>query len=130
MSLTTGPEEVLSQLATTPDGLASDDAAARLATSGPNELSAAPPEPFWKKALRHFDDVLIYILLASAALKAAMGDWVDFAVIIAVALINAVIGLVQEGRAEKALEGIKNMLRAGAARRQLGIHPRPRTGTR
>ena len=59
-----------------------------------------------------------------------MGDWVDFAVIIAVALINAVIGLVQEGRAEKSLEGIKNMLRAGAARRQLGIHPRPRTGTR
>ena len=52
--------------------------------------------------LGHFNDVLIYILLGAAVLKAIMGDWVDFSVILAVAVINAVIGFVQEGRAEKA----------------------------
>ena len=49
--------------------------------------------------------MLIYILLAAAVLKAILGEWIDFWVILAVAVINAMIGFIQEGRAENALEG-------------------------
>ena len=73
-----------------------------------------------RRFLRQMDDVLIYILLAAAALKAIIGDWVDFGVILAVALLNGVIGFVQEGRAEKALEGIAKMLSSTAAVRRDG----------
>ena len=62
----------------------------------------------------------IYILLASAALKVAMGEWIDALVILAVAVINAVIGFVQEGRAEQALAGIRTLLSADAQVRRGG----------
>ncbi len=76
--------------------------------------------PAWQRFLSHFNDTLIYILLAAAAIKAVMGDWLDFWVIVSVAVINAVIGYVQEGRAEKALAGIRGMLSADATVRREG----------
>ncbi len=106
--------EVLAALAATADGLSGIEASQRLASHGPNRVDAAAAEPAWKRFLRHFDDVLIYILLGAAALKAAMGEWIDFGVILAVAVINALIGFIQEGRAEQALAGIRNMLSAEA----------------
>ncbi|MCC3262264.1 cation-transporting P-type ATPase, partial [Paenibacillus polymyxa] len=57
-----------------------------------------------------FNDVLIYILLGAAVVTALMAHWLDMIVILAVAVINAVIGYVQESRAERALDGIRNML--------------------
>ena len=99
-------------------GLSGDQAATRLSEVGPNLL----PEPKRKSAvvrfLGHFNDTLIYILLGAAAIKAIMGDWLDFWVIMAVAIINAVIGFAQEGRAEKALAGIRGMLSADASVRR------------
>ena len=69
---------------------------------------------------KHFDDVLIYILLAAAVLKAILGEWIDFWVILAVAVISAMIGFIQEGRAENALEGIRKMLSLNAHVRRDG----------
>lgn len=104
------PDEVLASLGTAGGGLTTDDATRRLAATGPNRL----PEPARAhpvvRFLQHFDDVLIYILLAAAVLKAFLGDWVDFTVILVVAVANAVVGFLQEGQAERALDGIRTML--------------------
>ena len=114
------PAAVLLAYGTTEDGLAEDVDAARLDELGPNALPRAKPESPLRRFLRQMDDVLIYILLVSAALKAIIGEWVDFGVILAVALLNGVIGFIQEGRAEKALEGIAKMLSSTAAVRRGG----------
>ena len=112
--------EVERALRTDGDGLSSDEAAARLDAVGPNLLPEPERTPAWRRFLSHFNDTLIYILLGAAAIKAVMGDWLDFWVIMAVAVINAVIGFVQEGRAEKALAGIRGMLSADATARRSG----------
>ncbi|QKS69970.1 cation-transporting P-type ATPase [Paenalkalicoccus suaedae] len=91
-------------------GLSQDEASSRLEKNGKNELPEAEKEPTWKKFLKHFHDVLIYVLLAAAVVTAILGHTVDTIVILAVAVINATIGYFQESRAEKALEGIKDML--------------------
>ncbi|MDR3067952.1 MAG: HAD-IC family P-type ATPase [Cellulomonas sp.] len=102
--------EALRLFDTGADGLTSDDATVRLLSTGRNELPDQPRPPAWRRFVGHFDDVLIYILLAAAVLKAILGDWVDFTVILAVAVINALVGFIQEGRAQKALDSIKQML--------------------
>jgi len=104
------PEAVLLALDSRRQGLADDEAARRLAEVGPNRLADVPRRHPVLRFLGHFDDVLIYILLAAAVLKAILGDWVDFAVIVAVAVINALVGFVQEGRAADALAGLETMI--------------------
>lgn len=104
------PDAVLADLDATAGGLSADDAARRFETAGPNRLPTPKKTSAIRRLLGHFDDILIYILLASAVLKAILGDWVDFAVILAVAVINAAVGFLQEGQAEKALDGIRTML--------------------
>ena len=112
--------EVAGALGTGDDGLSPAEAADRLALVGPNLLPEPKRTPAWLRFLSHFNDTLIYILLGAAAIKAVMGDWLDFWVIMAVAVINAVIGYVQEGRAEKALAGIRGMLSTDATVRRGG----------
>lgn len=102
--------QVLAELGSGEDGLTTDDAARLLAQHGANRLPPPDRDPLWKRILVHFDDVLIYVLLVAAVLKAVVGDWVDFAVILAVAIINAGIGFVQEGKAESALASLRTML--------------------
>ncbi|MCG2803602.1 MAG: HAD-IC family P-type ATPase, partial [Cellulomonas sp.] len=68
----------------------------------------------------HFDDVLIYILLAAGVLKAIAGDWVDFTVILTVAVVNALVGFLQEGRAANALASLSTMLSLDAQVRRDG----------
>ncbi|QEO15937.1 HAD-IC family P-type ATPase [Agromyces intestinalis] len=113
-------DDVFAALGTTRGGLDDDDATAALARVGPNRLPTPPRAPLWRRVLSHFQDVLIYILLASAGLKAILGDWIDFAIILAVAVINAAIGFIQEGRAERALQGISEMLSVHAHVRRNG----------
>jgi len=114
------PEEVLRELGVTDEGLTEAQAEERLATSGRNELPDPPgPSPL-RRFLSHFDDVLIHILLAAAVLKAIMGDWVDAAVVFAVALVNAVIGFIQEGQALDSLDAIRSMMKARARVRRDG----------
>ncbi|MFK4113056.1 HAD-IC family P-type ATPase [Microbacterium sp. NPDC006705] len=113
-------DEVAAALRTSADGLSSDEAGRRLDAVGPNVLPEAKRTPAWLRFLSHFNDTLIYILLAAAAIKAVMADWLDVWVILAVAIINAVIGYAQEGRAEKALAGIRGMLSSDASVRRDG----------
>jgi magnesium-transporting ATPase (P-type) len=101
-------------------GISSSEAASRLEFVGPNLLPEPPRRPAILRFLAHFNDTLIYILLGAGAIKAIMGDWLDFWVIIAVAVINALIGFIQEGRAETALAGIRGMLSADASVRRDG----------
>ncbi|MFP5360647.1 MAG: cation-translocating P-type ATPase [Actinomycetes bacterium] len=101
---------VLDALESTPSGLSAEEASRRLASHGPNRLPAPERPSVLRRILGHFQDVLIYILLAAAVLKALLGDWIDFGVILAVAVINAAVGFIQEGQAEKALDGIRQML--------------------
>ncbi|WP_119154031.1 HAD-IC family P-type ATPase [Caldimonas tepidiphila] len=92
------------------EGLSAAEAARRLELHGPNALSTAkPPHPLWRLAMQ-FHNLLIYVLLAAALVTALMGHWVDTGVIVAVVLLNAVIGFVQEGKAERALQAIRHLL--------------------
>lgn len=91
-------------------GLSDAEAAERLAQFGPNRL--APPKVRGPliRFLAQFNNLLIYVLLGAAALTATLGHWTDTTVILAVAIVNAAIGFVQEGKAERALQAIKQML--------------------
>ena len=93
-----------------PDGLAAPEAQARLQTYGPNRLPMPKARGALARFLAQFNNLLIYVLLGAAALTAALGHWVDTQVILAVAVVNATIGFVQEGKAERALQAIRQML--------------------
>ncbi|MDO9596283.1 MAG: cation-transporting P-type ATPase [Azoarcus sp.] len=103
-------DEALSQLSVNETGLSSEEAERRLAEIGPNRLPTPAKEGLLKRFFKHFHDVLIYILIAAAAITALLGHWIDTAVILGVVVINAIIGFIQEGKAEEALEGIRKML--------------------
>lgn len=96
-------DETLTNIQSSLDGLSSTEATARLEKYGANALPQKPGKPGWLRFLAHFNDVLIYVLLAAALLKLIMGHWVDMFVILGVAIINALIGHIQESNAEKSL---------------------------
>ncbi len=103
-------KEIFEKLNSGKEGLSSEEVVKRLEEYGPNKLPEKAKTPGWKRFLKQFDNILIYVLMASAIVTALMGEWIDTCIILAVIIINAVIGFVQEGKAEKALEGIKEML--------------------
>ena len=103
-------ETILAELATSTAGLAGDEAKRRLKEVGPNRLPPPPRESLLKRFFKHFHDLLIYILLAAGFVTAVLGHWVDTGVILGVVCINAIIGFLQEGKAEEALQGIRKML--------------------
>jgi magnesium-transporting ATPase (P-type) len=106
--------QVLEHCATAAAGLSSSEAQARLERYGENAVPAAPPISLSKRFLRQFNNVLIYILLSAAIVTACMQHWTDTLVIISVVLINALIGFIQENKAEKALAAIRELLTATA----------------
>ncbi len=108
------PEGALQRLAAHREGLTSDEAARRLGVYGANELKAAARTPALVRFLLQFNNALILFLLAAAALAAALGHWVDAAVIAAVVTTNAIVGFVQEGKAEEALSALRAMLAPSA----------------
>ena len=103
-------EQVLQALDTASGGLSAAEAARRLAIHGPNRLRPPQQRGPVLRFLLQFHNVLIYVLLASAAITAALGHAVDTGVILGVTLINAIVGFVQEGKAESALAAIRKML--------------------
>jgi magnesium-transporting ATPase (P-type) len=115
---------VCALLGTGPSGLDEAEAGRRAASFGPNRLT--PPKrrgPLARFALQ-FHSVLIYVLLGASLATALLGEWVDTGVIIGVVVINALIGFIQEGKAEQALAGIRDLLAPNArvvraGRRQL-----------
>ena len=107
--------DVLAALGVDKNGLTAAEATRRQEQYGPNSLPASPGRgPFWR-FLAQFHSVLVYVLLGAAAVTGALEHWVDTGVILAVVLANAVIGFVQEGRAEAAMEAIRGILAPRAA---------------
>ncbi|NQY27010.1 MAG: cation-transporting P-type ATPase [Piscirickettsiaceae bacterium] len=106
--------QVLNQLTSTLEGLTASDAAERLSRYGPNSLPEAESRSALKRFFAQCQNVLIYVLLAAAGITALLTHWIDTGVILAVVVINAVIGFIQEGKAEDALRAIKKMLSSQA----------------
>jgi magnesium-transporting ATPase (P-type) len=103
-------EQVLSELDTEPGGLNDQEAARRLEIHGPNRLPPPKRHGPVVRFLLQFHNILIYVLLVAAGVTALLGHWVDTSVILAVVIINAIVGFVQEGKAESALAAIRKML--------------------
>ena len=103
-------QKVGDHLATSREGLPLEEAARRLTRYGPNVLPAAVGKSTLQRFVAQFNNVLIYVLLGSAVITTLIGHGIDTAVILLVVLLNAVIGYIQEGRAEKALEAIRKMI--------------------
>jgi len=103
-------QEAVDALATQTVGLSAGAANERLAKYGPNRLPAPPKKNPILRFLTHFHNVLIYVLIGSAAITASLGHLIDTGVILAVVIANAIIGFIQEGRAEQAMDAIRQML--------------------
>ena len=104
------------------NGLTSQEASRRLAQDGPNELRSAPRRPAWRRVLAHFQDPLIYLLLAAVAIalvawvvEGLVGWPVDAIVIATIVLLNGVLGYVQEAKAEDAVAALARMTAATSA---------------
>ena len=103
-------DEAAARLDTDPaTGLSGQEATERLAVHGPNELKDRPRRSLIQRLLAQFADFLILVLLAAGVVSAFLGEWIDAGAILAIVIINAVLGIVQEGRAEKAIEALRKM---------------------
>lgn len=107
--------QVLEFLNTTSAGLSDQEAGARLHTYGANRLPDPPKRSAFVRFLSQFHNILIYVLLGCALITLLLAHWADTSVILAVVLANAAIGFVQEGKAEKAMDAIRQMLAPTAA---------------
>ena len=108
-------DEVLKRLATNVGkGLDAAEAANRLQKCGPNRLPEGKKRGPFMRFLSQFNNTLVYVLLGAGFTKLMLNLWVDAAIIFGVVILNALLGFVQEGKAERALESIRNMLSAEA----------------
>ena len=99
-----GVSEVAASLATDPvRGLTADEAARRLAQDGPNELRRGEAVSPLTILLRQFGSLVIWVLIGAAVVSVALGEWVDGGAIIAIVVLNGIIGFFQEYRAEQAV---------------------------
>lgn len=92
-------------------GLSDGEAHERLERFGPNTLPVAARASLVRRALRQFHHPLIYVLLVAGVITAGLHEFVDSTVIFGVVVVNAVVGFVQESKAEAALEGLRSMVR-------------------
>jgi len=108
-------DQVIARLHTDPvEGLDAREASRRLARFGPNRLPEGKQRGPLMRFLAQLNNILVYVLLAAGFVKLMVGLWLDAAVILGVVIINALLGFLQEGKAEKALDSIRNMLSAEA----------------
>ncbi len=109
-------EEVFSEVKSCTDGLSGKEAEDRLLQNGKNELNQGKKKSMLTKFFEQFKDVMIIVLIAAAVVSASIaifqkeyGELIDSAIIMLIVLINAIIGLVQENKAENALDALKNL---------------------
>jgi magnesium-transporting ATPase (P-type) len=95
-------------------GLEANEAAKRLQKYGPNRLPEGKKRGPLMRFLSQFNNILVYVLLGAGFTKLMLNLWIDAAIILGVVIINALLGFIQEGRAERALDSIRNMLSAEA----------------
>ncbi|MCX5775799.1 MAG: cation-translocating P-type ATPase [Firmicutes bacterium] len=101
--------EIEQEFGTSRKGLTKEEAAKRLKANGLNALQEAKKKTLFMVFLSSFNDPSIYILLAAAGISIALGEWIDSLIILAVVLLNAIVGTIQEGKAEKALDALKKL---------------------
>ena len=109
-----GAQQVVQALESTDTGLTPAQAAERLAQHGPNRIEQVAHTSLWARVLRQFNNLLIHVLLVAALVTLWLRDYLDAAVILGVVVINAIIGFVQEGKAERALDAVRAMLASRA----------------
>ena len=113
-------ENVARELATDPEaGLTGEEAARRLAENGPNKLNEKPPRTFFQRFADQMKDAMVIILMIAALISLAMSiynavrgaeaDWIEPIVILLIVVLNGILGVIQESKAEAALEALKNM---------------------
>ncbi len=111
---TESAKTVFELLEITTAGLTKEDVTKRLAKHGKNRLPEPRQQGLLLRLAYQFHNVLIYVLIVASTVTALLGHWVDAGVILAVVMVNAVIGFVQEGKAENALRAIRKMLSPNA----------------
>jgi P-type Ca2+ transporter type 2C len=105
-----GTEEVLKQLKTLADqGLSEEEAALRLEQFGPNQLTEKPPTSFWHMLWEQFNNFVVMLLIVASVISALLGDYIEAAAIMAIVILNAALGVIQERRAEQALAALKKL---------------------
>src|SRR5215467_2257328 len=108
-------ENVLKRLTTsTEKGLDTGEASVRLQKYGPNRLPEGKKRGPFVRFLSQFNNILVYVLLGAGFTKMMLGLWIDASIILGVVILNGLLGFIQEGKAEKALDSIRNMLSAEA----------------
>ncbi len=115
---TESADDALSRLNSTAAGLTDTEADERLREHGLNELRRAPGRGVLMRLLSQFHNVLLYVLLVAGAMTVFIGEWLDASVIFGVVFINAIVGFVQEGKAERALDAIRDLLAPNATVRR------------
>ncbi|GAB4520996.1 MAG: cation-translocating P-type ATPase [Anaerolineales bacterium] len=102
-------ETVLERLDVTSQGLSSAEARKRLEIYGQNALREAPPTTFWQMLWAQFNNFVVILLIVAALISALLGDYIESIAILAIVVLNAVLGVVQERNAEEALAALKKM---------------------
>lgn len=102
-------EDILKELSTSADGLTAEEARVRLEKYGLNELVEKKGKSKIKLFLEQFNSFIVYILIGATVISALLGEYVDSAAIFVILIINAVLGFIQEYRAEKAIESLKKL---------------------
>jgi Ca2+-transporting ATPase len=104
------PDELETTLQSNLDkGLTEPEGRQRLANHGPNELPEAPPVSALTLLIGQFTSVIIWVLIGAAVISGLLQEWVDAAAILAIVLLNAALGFVQEYRAEQSIAALKNL---------------------
>ncbi|EEL52271.1 cation-translocating P-type ATPase [Bacillus cereus] len=105
----TKEETILSLETNEQHGLTNEIVQSRLKKYGRNELITKQKRTLWQRIFSQINDVLVYVLLIAALISAFVGEWADASIIFLVVLLNAAIGVIQESKAEQALEALKKM---------------------
>ncbi len=102
-------KQVLRDLEIGDEGLTSEEAARRLIRYGPNQLAEAPRPGFWITLWNQLNNFVVILLIAASIISALLGEWVDASAILTIVILNTVLGIVQEQRAEEALAALKRL---------------------
>jgi Ca2+-transporting ATPase len=101
-------------------GLTSAEAARRLAQWGPNRLAAAQGTPVWRSLAAQFQDLMVLVLLGAAGISFFLGEVADGVVVLVVVVVNAILGFIQETRAERSLDALRRLSAPSATVRRDG----------
>lgn len=102
-------EEVLEHLKVHEKGLSDSEAAERMEQYGPNQLTEAPRPGFLRLLWEQFNNFIVILLIVAALISAFLGEWIDASAILAIVVLNAVLGIIQERRAEEALAALQKL---------------------